>query len=133
MYSVRKLRIWNIEGLLKISNILYKCGKDMSIKYNLHHWDNSHIKSWIIVVLCVLKNNVYLVYDEKIPVATFQTRKINQSYLFQKLATSPNYAGRGIGSFCLNEIERLANEFYRLYISNEHFSKRKILLLILHQ
>ena len=27
-----------------------------------------------------------------------------------------------------NEIERLTNELYRLYISNEHFSKRKICL-----
>lgn len=94
--------------LLKVSDILYKCGKDMASKYDLHHWDNSHIKNWVIVVLCALKNNIYLVCSEKIPVATFQTRKMNESFLFQKLATSPEFGGKGIGSFCLNEIERLA-------------------------
>ncbi|MBE6718389.1 MAG: GNAT family N-acetyltransferase [Ruminococcaceae bacterium] len=107
MYSICKIRIWNIASLLKVSRILHKCGKDMAAKYNLHHWDNSHLKNWIIVALCVLRNNVYLVYDNKTPVATFQTRKIDKSFLFMKLATSPDYAGRGVGTFCLNEIERL--------------------------
>lgn len=108
MYFVSKLKIWNIAKLLLVSNILYKCGKDMAAKYDLHHWDNSHVKNWIIVALCAMKNQIYLVYDNKIPVATFQARKINQSYLFQKLATSPEFSGKGIGTFCLNEIERLA-------------------------
>ena len=108
MYSVCKLKIWNITDLLKVSNILYKCGKDMAAKYDLHHWDNSHFKNWIIVTLCAMKNNIYLVYNHKKPVATFQTRKVDNSYLFQKLATSPEFAGEGIGTFCLNEIERLA-------------------------
>ena len=108
MYSVRKLKIWNIAKLIKVSNILYRCGKDMAEKYGLHHWDNSHLKNWVIVALCALKNTVYLVYDGKNPVATFQTRKVNQSYLFQKLATSPEFSGGGIGTFCMSEIERLA-------------------------
>ncbi len=107
MYSVCKLRIWNISGLLKVSDILYKCGKDMASKYDLHHWDNSHLKNWLIVTLCALKNNIYLVYNNKTPVATFQTRKVDCSYLFLKLATSPDHAGGGVGTFCLNEIERL--------------------------
>ncbi len=107
MYSVCKIKIWNIVGLIKVSNILYKCGKDMSAKYDLHHWDNSHFKNWIIVLICAMKNNIYLVYDKKKPVATFQTRKVNLSYLFQKLATLPEFAGRGIGTFCLNEIEKM--------------------------
>lgn len=109
MYSVSKVKIWNVPDLLKVSDILYECGKYMAEKYNLHHWDNSHIKNWIIIILCALKNNIYLVYnDNKVPVATFQTRKTDQSYLFQKLATSPKFAGGGIGTFCLNEIERQA-------------------------
>ena len=126
MYSVHKLRIWNIIGLLKVSNILYKCGKDMAIKYDLHHWDNSYIKNWIIIVLCVLKNNIYLVRKSKMTVATFQTRKINQSYLFQKFATLPEFAGGGIGTFCLNEIEKLAKVekckeiICEVYTKNEH-------------
>ena len=79
-------------------------------KYDLHHWDNSHIKNYIIVALCALKNDTYLVYSEKTPVATFQVRRKEQSFLFQKLATSPAFSGKGIGSYCLTEIERLAKE-----------------------
>ena len=108
MYSVCKVKIWNVARLLKVSDILYQCGKDMAVKYWLHHWDNTHIKNWIIVVICALKNHIYLVYYDKIPVATFQTRKVNQSYLFQKLATVPQFSKQGVGTFCLSEIERLA-------------------------
>ena len=82
----------------------------MARKYDLHHWDNSHFKNWIIVALCALKNNIYLVYDAEKPVATFQTRRIEGSYLFLKLATSPDFSGGGIGSFCLGEIERMGRE-----------------------
>lgn len=110
MYSIRKLSKINISGLKRVSDILYECGKDMAAKYDLHHWDNSHVKNWLIVVLCALKNNIYLMYNEKIPVATFQTRKVEQSLLFQKLGTSPKYAGGGIGSYCLTEIEHMAKE-----------------------
>ena len=110
MYSVRKLNIANLAGLLKVSGILYDCGKDMAAKYDLHHWNNSHIKNWIIVGLCALKNNIYLVFDGKTAIATFQTRKVKNSYLFQKLAISPEYSGKGIGSFCLEEIENLGRK-----------------------
>ena len=95
---------------VKGSDILYQCGKDMAQKYNLHHWDNSYVKTWIILLLCTLKNDIYLVYDGKNPVATFQTRKIAQSFLFQKLATEPVYSGRGIGSYCLKQIEQIAKK-----------------------
>ena len=109
MYLVRKLSKFNITGLKKVSDILYKCGKDMADKYDLHHWDNFHIKNHIIVALCALKNDIYLVYDEKTPVATFQTRKSGEkSFLFSKLATNPEFARGGIGSYCLTEIESLA-------------------------
>lgn len=110
MYSGRKLSKFNIAGLKNVSDILYECGKDMAKKYDLHHWDNSHIKNYIIVALCALKNDTYLVYSEKTPVATFQVRRKEQSFLFQKLATSPAFSGKGIGSYCLTEIERLAKE-----------------------
>lgn len=106
MYSIKKVNFWNISELFKVSDILYKCGKDMATKYNLHHWDNSRVKNLIIVALCVLKNDIFLVYNDKEAVATFQTRKVQESYLFQKLATLPEFSGSGIGSFCLNEIEK---------------------------
>ncbi len=95
LYSIRKLSKFDISALKKVSDILYECGKDMADKYDLHHWDNSHIKNWLIVALCSLKNNIYLVYSGETPVATFQTRKAEQSLLFQKLATSPKLA-RGV-------------------------------------
>lgn len=110
MYAIRRLNKFNILGLKKVSDILYECGKDMSKKYNLHHWDNLHIKNHIIVALYALKNDIYLVYRGKTPVATFQSRKTGQTFLFQKLATAPEFAGGGIGSFCLREIEHLAKE-----------------------
>ena len=110
MYQVKKLGKFNIIGLKMVSDILYECGKDMANKYDLHHWDNSHIKNHIIVALCAMKNDIYLVYSDKTPVATFQTRKNGQSFLFQKLATAPSFSGGGIGSYCLAEIERLAKE-----------------------
>ena len=110
MYQIRKLSKCKIRELKRVSDILYECGMDMAKKYDLHHWDNSHIKNHIIVALCAMKNDVYLVYNESTPVATFQTRKTEQSFLFQKLATNPAFSGRGIGSFCLTEIERLAKE-----------------------
>lgn len=110
MYSTVKLKKSDIAGLFKVSGILYKCGKDMAEKYNLRHWDNSNIKNLIILALCCLKNDIYIVYDEKTPVATFQTRKEEQSFLFQKLATSPEFSGGGAGTYCLTEIERLGKE-----------------------
>lgn len=88
--------------------------------------DNSRIKNWLIVILCALKNKIYLVYDDKTAVATFQTRKINEAYLFQKLATLPEFKGKGIGTFCLNEIERQAEVcgckevLCEVYIKSEH-------------
>lgn len=87
MYHIQKVKIWNVSKLQNVVQILYKCGKNMASTYDLHHWDNSRIKNWLIVILCALKNKIYLVYDDKTAVATFQTRKINEAYLFQKLAT----------------------------------------------
>lgn len=110
MYRICKLSKCNFAGLKKVSDILYECGKDMAWKYDLHHWDNSHIKNHIIVALCAMKNDIYLVYNEKTPVATFQTRKTGQSFLFQKLATVPSFSRGGVGSYCLTEIERLAKD-----------------------
>ena len=110
MYSVIKLKIWSIGKLYRVADILYQCGKDMANRYDLHHWENSHLKTWLIVLMCVLKNDIYLVLDQKTPVATFQVQKKENALLFQKLATHPAFAGKGIGSFCLSEMERIARE-----------------------
>lgn len=96
MYSVRRVKKWNIAGLLMVSNILFTCGKNMAQQYDLHHWDNAHIKNWLVVALCALKNDIYLVYDQHTPVATFQTRRVDRSMLFQKLATLRNMKAEGL-------------------------------------
>ena len=108
MYSVHKIEKWDVLKLFRVADILYQCGKHMSVEYNLHHWDNSYVKCLMIVFLHMLKNNVYLVYYEEHPIATFQIIQINQVILFQKLAVSPDFSGKGIGSYCLRYIEQLA-------------------------
>ena len=57
-----------------------------------------------------MKNEIFLVYDRNSPVATFQIRSRDKALLFQKLGTKPSCAGKGIGSFCLEEIERLGRQ-----------------------
>ena len=110
MYSAYKINKLNIFKLKKVSDILYECGKDMAERYGLYRWDNSYIKNWLIIFMCALKNDIYLVYISQKPAATFQIRKTKNSFLFQKLATLPDFSGCGIGSFCIEEIERLARE-----------------------
>ena len=80
----------------------------MAQKYDLHHWDNSYVKNVAVLILCILKNEIYLVSDGKYPVATFQISEQGSSLYFQKLATDPQYTGKGIGSFCIETIERIA-------------------------
>ena len=48
LYSIHKLKKYNLTELKKVSDILYECGKDMAKKYDLHHWDNSRIKNHIL-------------------------------------------------------------------------------------
>ena len=125
MYSVVKLKVWKVGKLKKVVDILYKCGKDMAAKYDLHHWDNSNFKNWLIVFMCALKNDVYLVFDKENAVATFQTRKNSGKLLFQKLATAPEFSGKGVGSFCLKQIETIACESGCSEIICEVYDKSK--------
>lgn len=83
MYSVRKLSRCNIAKLKTVSDILYECGKDMAKKYDLHHWNNSHIKNYVIVALCALKNDIYLVYNEKHLWRHFKHGKRNNHFCFK--------------------------------------------------
>lgn len=118
--TVRKLNKLNFIGLCKIADILYACGRDMAKKYELHHWDNSHIKTLAIVFYCAIKNKMYLVYEDKVPIATFQVRKSGNTLLFQKLA---QYEWRGVGSFCINEIETMRRDLKCTDIDCEVYSK----------
>ncbi len=110
MYSLKRVRSLDIPKLVAAARLLYACGKDMARKYGLHHWDNPLIKTLVIVGLCDLKNNIYLVYDETKPVATFMTKCRGEDFHFEKLGTLPSEAGKGIGSYCMEKIEALAKE-----------------------
>ena len=109
MYSVKQAGLFSVSRLFAIAGILFRCGKDMAEKHGLQHWNNSRIKCAVIVLMSVLRNKVYLVCNsEGKPVATFQTNQSGDSMRFCKLATDPEYAGNGVGSFCLEEIELYA-------------------------
>lgn len=111
MYKIKKIKKIDVFNTLNVAFILYACGKDMAKNLDLHHWDNSLLKSIIIVYYCMLKNNdVYLLYDRKKAIATFQTKINDDKLYFEKLGTIPSKHGKGIGSYCLQLIENQAKE-----------------------
>ena len=124
--TVQKLHKYELNHFLSVAKILNRCGKDMAEKYGLHHWDNSMIKSCIIVLLCAMKNKIYLVLDGKKKIATFQTKKIGGVLFFEKLAVIPEVSGKGYGSQCLKLIESQAKELgchqvcMEVYDQSEH-------------
>jgi len=107
-YSVKQVSIFTVSRLLEVERILYASGKHMAAREGLHHWDNSHFKTLIIVILCMLKNKVFIVYEDKNAVATFQTQITGDILVPEKLAIFPACLGRGLGSFCWERIEREA-------------------------
>ena len=126
MYIAKKIAFWNVLGLYRVSAILHQAGKDMAKKYDLHHWDNSQFKNAIILLLCLLKNKIYLVYDQNNQaVATFQVKKQNDSFRFQKLATLPSFAGKGVGSYCLHTIEEMAKDVGCEWVALEVYDKSR--------
>ena len=127
MYRVNKVKFFQILKLWQVGRILYRCGKDMAAKYGLQHWNGSWAKTAVIVVLCILKNRIYLVENRDCAgVATFQVQKKQSQLHFAKLATDPDFAGKGVGSFCIDRIEQIAVEeackevFCEVYDKSEH-------------
>ena len=110
MYHLKRVRKTDIISLLKAADILNKCGKDMALKNNLHHWDNPYLKSILIILLSSWKNIIYLLYDGRQPVATFQIKKDGETLHFEKLGTRPSKSGKGAGSYCMKTIEQLAEK-----------------------
>ncbi len=110
MFELKKVGKLDIRKLFSVADILNACGKDMAVKYDLHHWDNSYFKSLAIVGICDLKNDIYLLFDEKKPVATFMTRIIKDALHFEKLGTLPSESNRGIGTLCMEKIEGIAKK-----------------------
>ena len=101
--------VQSFDDILAVTGILHACGKDMAGEYDLHHWDNPWIKTFLIVLLCLTKNNIRIVLD-KDAVATYQTKIRDGVLFFEKLAVRPENSGKGIGNFCLAQIEKEARE-----------------------
>lgn len=126
MYKLKKVGKLDIPKLGTVAYILNACGKDMAQKYDLHHWDNSYIKSLVIVGLCAFKNDIYLMYDECNPVATFMTKRQYEYLHFEKLGTLPSKSGKGIGTLCIAKIEKIAKDadckkiVLEVYESSQH-------------
>lgn len=109
-YELINVRLNNIFKMREVAKILNLCGKDMATKYDLHHWDNSMIKSIAIALFCSLKNKVFLLCKDGVAVATFMIRIDGNSLHFEKLGTLPKESGKGIGTICLDMIENIAKE-----------------------
>lgn len=118
--DVRTVR--STRDIFAVTKILHTCGKDMAKKYDIHHWDNSWIKTFVIVLRCLIKNKVYVVEYEKI-IATYQTKKNGNALYFEKLAVMPEVNGKGIGSFCLNQIEAEAKNAGCTKVQMDVYSK----------
>lgn len=109
MLSVRQVRAHQLGKLLRITEILYACGKDMAEKYGLQHWNNSKLKTLVIVALCVLKNRIFLGMDKDGKgIVTIQARIHDGSLHVAKLAVLPSEGGKGYGSVCLKWMEEYA-------------------------
>lgn len=125
MLSCKRVYLYNVKEQIIINRILLACGKNMAINEGLHHWDNSVIKNFLIVLFCMIKNRVYLVmYDEE-PVATFQINIENNTLYFEKLACLPNKTGKGIGTWCLESIEDLAKDNKCERVTMDVYSRSK--------
>lgn len=110
-FSVKEVKITNLAGQMQVEKVLYACGKDMAQKYDIHQWDNSHIKTMAIVALCELKNKVFLVFDEnKKAVGTFQVRVCGEALSFEKIGTMPECQGHGIAGKMLEQIRKIAKD-----------------------
>ena len=109
-YNLKRVRFYNLFDIKSISDILYACGKDMAEKYNIHHWDNGYLKTFLIAIYSSLKGCTYILSnDNNAAIATFQVSLSNDRLHFGKLATHPQYAGKGIGTYCINRIEKIAS------------------------
>ncbi len=110
MFVIKRVGIFDVIGLYRITYILNECGKEMAKRYSLNHWKNPFLKSAVIVLICALRNDMYLVTEGNKYIATFQTNIIDKTIFFEKLGTLPTEEGRGIGSFCLRSIEEIGKK-----------------------
>ena len=126
MLNISKVSFFNLKGYLRAARILYLCGRDMSAKYGINHWNNSYFKTLLIIVYCSMKNKLFLVSESGSTVGTFQIRKNKDTMYLYKLATMPQYSGKGIGTGCMQYVENTAKKsgcsrvMLEVYTKSEH-------------
>ena len=111
-YFVKRLHLFHVYPIFCVTAILKKCGQNMHEKFGLEHWNNSFFKTLLIILYSFMKNNVFVVYEKHSGeiVATFQIKRKGSLVGFSKLAVEPRWSGRGIGNYCLIQIEGKAKE-----------------------
>ncbi len=127
LYTVKRIKKYSVLDLYKVLSILRKCGKNMKEQYGLEHWYNPWIKDVVIVLLCALKNDIFLVANsDRKSIATYQLKFQGTNCNLCKLATSPDFSGNGVGSFCIKAIEQQAsknnckNVIFEVYEKSHH-------------
>jgi ribosomal-protein-alanine N-acetyltransferase len=68
---------------------------------------------------------VYLVSNDHFPVATFQIKVVKDSLWFEKLAVLPQFNGEGVGTFCMDAIEKFARELKCSKVCMEVYEKSR--------
>ena len=109
-YRTKKLCRMNFPAFFRVARILKACGDDMYEKYGLVHWKHSFCKTLRITYSTARNHTVYGIFDGKSMLATFGVAPQEEALYFSKFAVIPHAAGKGLGSFCLDELARIARE-----------------------
>ena len=118
----RKVSPDEIEAL---HEILRRCGQDMKVRLELGHWDPPYPLD--LMRKSVEERSVYAVYNDERLVATFTVGTQPPEYYrtipgvwetwdasgepalyANRLAVLPEFQGQGIGTWCMEEYERIA-------------------------
>lgn len=103
-----------------VYNILFDCGQHLQTNFGLSHWSPPYpLES---LKKSIIERQVYLVWQDNQAIATFtlgttplanyalqRWQRIEDKALYlNRLAVSPHYQGRGLGRWCMQQIEELA-------------------------
>ncbi len=108
MLMYKRVTPENVSGLEQIYHILKACGEDMYENQGLVHWKSPYPIAAIRADAA--EKEVYLVFDEEKPAATYQLLYEGNAVTLTKFAVRPEKAGFGTGSQVLRNIARQAAE-----------------------
>jgi len=105
-----------------IYNLMVRCGEHMHTQYSLDHWYPYMDEKTFINKIKGKK--LYGVYRDGIPIASFNVSTEPRDYYFDslwnfpakkalylgQLATDPALQSRGIGKWCMEQVEMIASE-----------------------